>query len=108
MTSYTDKDFRPKREFWNAMTSSFECPSCGYSSNGFFRVWELLEGPLEAECHRCQHQWSVAIPLGPCPERQRILDLLEAEKRFYALRDDLANTIDILHGRPPNANLDGT
>jgi len=96
---YIDKNFIPNRTFWHAMTTPLKCPKCGYNFNGFFPTWKLLNAPIEAFCNKCSHEWSIAIPLGECGERQRILDLLEAEKRFYRLRTELADTVDLLHGK---------
>jgi hypothetical protein len=99
MDGYLDKDFIPDRLFWHSMYIGKTCPICGYKGNGVVNVWDLLNGPVDAECNKCYNKWSVAIPLGDNPQRRKILALLEAEKKFYKLRDELRETINFLHGR---------
>lgn len=99
MGQYCDKDFNPKREFWNAMTTPAKCPKCGYMMNGTIYKWKLLNGPLDFECNKCMNKWSVAIPLGICKERSHIEKLLDAENEFYILRNRVADLIKVLHGK---------
>jgi len=98
-SDYFDLEFQPKREFWLAMSQSELCPDCGHKATRPVRVWELLDGPVECSCSSCDRIWDVAIPQGAGIARQKILDLLQAEKRFYELREELMFTINRLHGR---------
>lgn len=102
MSNYIDSDFNPVPEFWSALYESNICAKCGYTLNGYFMIRELLAAPVEAKCTKCHAEWSTAIPLGKCEERSRIENLLAAEGRFYRLRDELRNTINLLHGREDN------
>lgn len=96
--SYLDKHFNPATEFWKAFYIQNKCPSCGYCLNGGIYRWQLLEGPVDVKCHKCKNTWSHAIPVGSSMAREEIMQLLETEKRFYALRDELRSVINILHG----------
>ncbi len=99
MGDYTDKDFNPPREFWHAMVETAVCDKCNYQLNGTLYVWKLLDSPQHFECVKCGHQWSIAIPRGENNMRERIEKLLDAEKRYYKLRDQLRETVNLLHGR---------
>lgn len=96
--SYLDKDFKPAREFWRGFYIQNKCNECGWCLNGGTYTWQLLDGPVDVTCSRCGAQWSVAIPLGDCPERQAILNLLGDELRFYKMRDELRKLVARLHG----------
>ena len=99
MSGYLESDFLPDREFWSAFNITNECPICGYKANGTTLKSALLDGPNDCECRKCGSKWSIAIPIGDCPERTAIQELLVAEGRFYRLRDELRNTINMLHDR---------
>ena len=114
MMGYTDSDWFPQREFWQAMTAPKKCPFCNYMMNGTIYKWELLEGPIDCKCNSCGREWSVAIPKDPCKQRDDIVELLELEKQFYNVRDLLNEIINKLHGKidtaertkPPKTKVD--
>ena len=55
---------------------------------------DLLERPKECKCNKCGVEWSVA--LSPF-QQEETRALLRLEQRFYSLRNELRDTIDILH-----------
>ena len=97
--NYLDENFNPQSAFWSALWVSNHCPECNYSLNGHTMLGSLISCPVHVKCNKCSAEWSIAIPLGECRERNRITKLLEAEKRFYELRDELRETVNLLRGK---------
>lgn len=87
-----------RQEFWNALWKSKKCPECGYNQNGTYMIADLLKAPVDCECTKCLHKWSVAIPLGPSPARMEITELLLLERTFKEKAAELRNIICKLHG----------
>lgn len=105
MSGYLADDFPPDEDFWAAMHRPKPCPSCNWQSNGSYKIRALLEHPIECECYNCGHEWSIALPLGPSPERDYINSLIEGAKQFKAQQIKLRALIDFLGGLTKTPNL---
>ena len=92
-----------KYEKYTGMWLEVRCPECNWCNPMAFKP-DLLVAPIDYECNRipqqgiCGVRWSVAIPLGDCPARSEILDLLETAKQYEELQWKVAVMRDKLYG----------
>ena len=91
--SYLDKDFVPKQEFWSALWVGNTCHVCNYQMNGYTMKADLLEGPQDCKCNKCGAEWSLGVE---DKNKEEIRALLRLEQRFYSLRNELRDVINIL------------